>query len=244
MKDAKPAFEKAWDNWDTNRDDPSALDLYREARDAWVDTVLRDVIGWKDSLRAAVRPESEVRSPDYTVTVRPDGALVHGDADRRAGPGHRPGRLAAATRSTTAGRLPRSTGWRSCSAAAGVTIGVVTDGRWWAVVSARPQTMVASGIVDARPGSRIPATRNAFIELLRRRRLIGGRPEDRLTELFEESVAAAEEITEALGTQVRRAVELLVQALSEAALTPPGDGVPRSAARRRDPRSTRRPSRS
>ena len=49
-------------------------------------------------------------------------------------------------------------------------------------------------------------------------RLIGRKPEDLLTELFGESVAAAEEITEALGTQVRRAVELLVQAMSEAAI--------------------------
>ena len=63
-----------------------------------------------------------------------------------------------------------------------------------------------------------PATRNAFVELLSRRRLVGGKPEDRLTEMFRESVAAAEEITEALGVQVRRAVELLVQALSESAL--------------------------
>jgi len=63
-----------------------------------------------------------------------------------------------------------------------------------------------------------PATRNAFVELLSRRRLVGGKPEDRLTEMFRESVAAAGEITEALGVQVRRAVELLVQALSESAL--------------------------
>ena len=35
--------------------------------------------------------------------------------------------------------------------------------------------------------------------------------------LFEESVAAAEEITEALGAQVRRAVELLIQSFSESA---------------------------
>ena len=65
LKDAKPAFEKAWDNWDTNRDDPNALDLYREARDAWVDTVLRDVIGWKDSYVPG-RGRDEVRSPPTT----------------------------------------------------------------------------------------------------------------------------------------------------------------------------------
>ena len=30
-----------------------------------------------------------------------------------------------------------------------VPIGMVTDGRWWALVCARPRRMAASGIVDA-----------------------------------------------------------------------------------------------
>ncbi|WP_405668301.1 Eco57I restriction-modification methylase domain-containing protein [Streptomyces sp. NBC_00055] len=110
--------------------------------------------------------------------------------------------------------------------ATSVPIGVVTDGRWWAIVSARDLTMVASGIFDAQTWIEEPQTRNAFIELLQRRRLIGGKPEDRLTALFGESVAASEEITEALGTQVRRAVELIVQALSDGALDASRRGEP------------------
>ena len=224
LKDAKPAFEKAWDNWDTNRDDPSALDLYREARDAWVDTVLRDVIGWKDSYVPAAAG-TEARSPDYAVTVRPDGALVRGELT---------GALVLVTDPVDSLRHPGADGWAASPIdrmeellrACGVLVGVVTDGRWWAVVSARPQTMVASGILDAHRWIEFPAARNAFIELLRRRRLIAGRPEDRLTELFADSVAAAAEITEALGTQVRRAVELLVQAMSEAAIAARDRGTP------------------
>ena len=225
LKDAKPAFEKAWDNWDTNRDDPSALDLYREARDAWVDTILRDIFGWKDSYLPGAAGV-EVRSPaDYTVAVRPDGALVRGDLT---------GALVLVTDPVDSLRDPGSDGWAASPIdrmeellrASGARIGVVTDGRWWAVVSARPQTMVASGIVDAHRWIEFPAVRNAFIELLRRRRLIGGRPEDRLTELFGDSVAAAAEITEALGTQVRRAVELLVQAMSETAVAARDRGAP------------------
>ena len=224
LKDAKPAFEKAWDNWDTNRDDPSALDLYREARNAWVDTILRDTIGWKDSYLPGAAG-IEVRSPDYAVAVRPDGALVRGDLT---------GALVRVTDPVDSLRDPGSDGWAASPIdrmeellrASGARVGVVTDGRWWAVVSARPQTMVASGIVDAHRWIEFPSVRNAFIELLRRRRLIGGRPEDRLTELFGDSVAAAAEITEALGTQVRRAVELLVQAMSEVAVAARDRGAP------------------
>jgi hypothetical protein len=225
LRDAKPAWEQAWDRWDTDRDDPAALADYRQARDAWVGVMLRDVIGWKDRYRTPVPvgtpADALVRSPDYTVTVRPGGALVHQDTT---------GALVLVTDPVDNLRDPLGDGWAFSPVdrmtellrAAGVPIGVVTDGRWWAIVSAPLATgaqdvMPASGIFDAQTWIEAPGPRDALIELLRLVRLVGGKPEDRLTELFKDSVAAAEEITEALGTQVRRAVELLVQALSEAA---------------------------
>ncbi|MFF0659221.1 Eco57I restriction-modification methylase domain-containing protein [Micromonospora tulbaghiae] len=100
---------------------------------------------------------------------------------------------------------------------AGIAIGIVTDGRWWALVCARPDAMVASGIVDAQTWVEEPLTRDAFLTVVARQYIIGGDPNERLPKLFEESVAAAEEITEALGAQVRRAVELLIQAFAETA---------------------------
>ncbi|MDT3395399.1 DNA methyltransferase [Streptomyces sp. B1866] len=225
IKDAKPAFEKAWENWDEHPGDEAALALYREARDTWVDLVLRQGLRWGASYTVPAPVAAEVRSPDYTVTVRADGALVHGDTT---------GALVLITDPTDSLRDPLTDGWSASPIdrmeellrASGVPIGVVTDGRWWAIVSARPQTMVASGIVDAQTWIEEPQTRNAFIELLQRRRLVGGKQQDRLTELFGESVTAAEKITEALGTQVRRAVELIVQALSEGALDAQRRGEP------------------
>ncbi|MFI9451561.1 Eco57I restriction-modification methylase domain-containing protein [Amycolatopsis sp. NPDC052450] len=224
LKDAKPAFEKAWENWDRRRDDQAATEFYREARDAWVDVVLHDVVGW-GHLYTTAAAGHEVRSPNHAVTIRPTGALVHSDTT---------GALVLVVDPVDSLRDPIDDGWAASAIdrmeellrAGKVPVGVVTDGRWWAIVSAREQTMVASGIVDAQTWIEEPQTRNAFIELLQRRGLVGGKPEDRLTELFKESVAAAEEITEALGTQVRRAVELLVQALSEAALTTVTDPLP------------------
>ena len=97
-----------------------------------------------------------------------------------------------------------------------VPIGIVTDGRWWALVSTQPKILPASGIVDPLTWSEETRARDAFLTLIHRRHLVGGAEADRLARLFVESVAAAEEITEALGSQVRRAVELLVQSFSEA----------------------------
>lgn len=235
LKEAKPAFEKAWEAWDTERgerDNQAALDFYRSERDAWVDVVLREVIGWGDSYTTDVTAPAlatvahGVTSPNRAVTVYPTGALLHH--------GDTVGALVLVVDPVDSLRDPLDDGWASSPIDrmeellrhGDIPIGVVTDGRWWAIVSARKETMVASGIVDAQTWIEERAILNAFVELLDRRRLVGGRPEDRLTEIFGRSVAEAEEITEALGVQVRRAVELLVQALSEAALDAVHRGKP------------------
>jgi len=226
IRDAKPAFERAWERWDADRDDATALATYRDARDEWVQVVLRDALGWGATYQdTAPATTPEVRSPDYTVTVRATGALTHEGLT---------GALVLVTDPADSLRDPLEDGWSASPVdrmeellrAARVPIGVITDGHWWCIVSARPKTMAASGIVDSQTWTEEPLARNAFIELLQLRRLVGGKPEDRLTELFGESVAAAEDITEALGTQVRRAVELLVQAMSEAALEATRRGEP------------------
>lgn len=222
LRDAKPAFEKAWDVWDladkdTHNRHAVALTKYRQARDVWVDVILRTVLGWKSFYIAPAPVDVKVHSLDYAVTISPTGALTLGDTT---------GALVLVTDPVESLRDPLNDGWAASPVdrmeellrKSGVRIGVVTDGRWWAVVSARPETMVASGITDSQRWIELPDVRDAFLQLLRLPRLVGNRKEDLLTEFFGDSVAAAEEITEALGTNVRRAVELLVQALSESAL--------------------------
>jgi methylase of polypeptide subunit release factors len=230
LRDAKPAFEKAWDAWDQADKDTAdqgatALEEYRQARDAWVDVILRTVLGWKNFYLTPASVDVKVHSPDYAVTASPTGALTRGDTT---------GALVLVTDPVGSLRDPLNDGWAASPVdrmeellrKSGARIGVVTDGRWWAVVSARPETMVASGITDSQRWIELPAVRDAFLQLLRLPRLVGNRKEDLLTELFGDSVAAAEEITEALGTNVRRAVELLVQALSESALAVRHRGEP------------------
>ncbi|WP_245934461.1 Eco57I restriction-modification methylase domain-containing protein [Arthrobacter psychrolactophilus] len=86
--------------------------------------------------------------------------------------------------------------------------------------------MTASGIVDAQTWIEESDVRDAFLELISPQRLAGGSEGDRLAELFRESITAAEDITVALGTQVRRAVELLVTAFSEEAFDARDTGWP------------------
>ena len=226
LRAAQPVFDRAWDAWDRERDSQQVLADYRRARDAWVATVLTDVIGWGENYASAeARPALgevyRVVSDGFpAVTVTPSGALTRGE---------RVGALVLVTDPVDSLRDEGDDGWAASpldrmaamlrSQNSACTIGVVTDGRWWALVSAPQGGATASGVVDCQTWVEEPATRDAFCELLGVRRLLGGASEDQLPSLFKRSVLAAEEVTEALGTQVRRAVELVVTALSEAALT-------------------------
>ena len=225
LRAAKPALDRAWDTWDADRDSEATLTSYRRARDAWVVAVLTEVLGWGEFwVTAQDRPalaETYRAASDgiQAVTVTPTGALMRGEevgalvlvtdpADSLREVGQDGWATSPIDRMAAMLRAPGST----CS------IGVVTDGRWWALVSASREGSAASGIVDCQTWVEEPATRDAFCELLSVRRLVGGTAAHRLPRLFEDSVLAAEEVTEALGTQVRSAVELIVSALSDALL--------------------------
>ena len=212
---AKREFEKAYEQWSKDRD-AGAL---RAPRDTWVDFVLRDAVGWGDTLRwgLPLTARGPAAVSEHGVTVEASAALQRGDDD--------PAALVLVVDPVTSLRDLLDEAWsgspidrmESLLRATGVPIGVVTDGRWWALVSAPDEGMAASGEVDAQTWVEEAGVRDAFVELLSKRRLLGGAEDERLPAMFKDSVAAAEEITEALGTQVRKAVELLVSAFSEAA---------------------------
>lgn len=233
LVESKPDFEKAWELWDRGAKTEGDLESYRTARDTWVDTVLRDVIGWGDLL---VLPPADdegqstltnitATSPTKSVSIHPSGVLRYNDAIAA---------LILIVDPCDSLREVIDDGWAASPIdrleallrSAEVPIGVVTDGRWWGLVCAREDAMVASGIVDSQTWIEEPDVRDALMTVLQRRYLIGGKPGDRLPKLFEESVAAAEDITEALGVQVRRAVELLINAFSEAAVEARRRGEP------------------
>jgi hypothetical protein len=227
LRAAKPGFEHAWEALDLDPDDDAARAKYRDERDAWVGTVLREVVGWGESLDwgPQAAPGVVARSPDHRVSVTQAAGLRGPDGI---------GALVSVVDRCESLHEGGTDGWAATPIdrmeamlrGAGVEIGIVSDGRWWALVCARPGAMVASGVVDALTWVEEPLTRDAFLTVIARQYLIGGDPAERLPKLFEKSVAEAEEITEALGGQVRRAVELLIQAFSEAAAEASRRGLP------------------
>jgi hypothetical protein len=96
-----------------------------------------------------------------------------------------------------------------------IPVGLISDGRWWSLVWAPRGRPVGAAVWDATLWSEEPESLEAFVALLDRRRFLGVPPAERLPALLEQSAQAQEDVTTALGGQVRAAVEMLVTRLDE-----------------------------
>ncbi|NEB12918.1 hypothetical protein G3I32_29465 [Streptomyces coelicoflavus] len=209
-------------------------------RDAWVAYVLRRLLGWDDALTFR-EGDSEhhgldrltLRVAEHNTEVRPDFALVEPGTDLAAEPdvdsAAKRVRLLGVT--VPAGTAPtaRAGGGGDWAAAPadrlarllrhhGVPLGLVTDGRWWCLVWAPLGGVTTTAVFDS-IGWNEAAERNvvrAFGSLLSRRRFFEYDDAETLVGLLKASLAAGEDVTEALGVQVRQAVELLVDAIGRA----------------------------
>ncbi|UYM05518.1 hypothetical protein [Solicola gregarius] len=213
-------FKQAYANWLRAYDarTPDNRDEYAEITRAWVDTVLGQLAEW-DDLRIDgdhVPADLEIHSPGEQIRIRPDGALEGRGADYAA--------LLRIVEPRDDLRGPGLDGWSATEVdrmagllrKADVEVGIVTDGRWWAIVWAHRDKPTGSAVTDAATWGEEPLVRDAFLTLIDQRRFRTKNVDERLPKLLADSEAAAEEITEALGTQVRKAVELLVSSFSRA----------------------------
>jgi hypothetical protein len=96
-----------------------------------------------------------------------------------------------------------------------VPVGIVTDGRWWALVTAPRGAATGAAVWDASLFSEEPKSLEGLVALLTRARFQAAQPKDKLPTLFAESLERQEEVTEQLGRQVRDAVELLITILDQ-----------------------------
>ncbi|SDF06767.1 hypothetical protein SAMN05660662_0959 [Blastococcus aurantiacus] len=222
FKESHAAWEQAFD-----RSRNGSAEQYADVAHSWVDVVLDVLAEWEGYrvARGELPADLVVRSPGETIAVHPDGALRGRDGEL--------GCLLRVVPPTDSLHAAGLDGWSASETdrmaallrKADVAVGVVTDGRWWALVWAGEGTTTGSGVVDALSWREEPRLRDAFLTLVSGSTLRHANPERRLPRLFERSVLEAEEITEALGVQVRKSVELLVQAFSEARLSAQGKGL-------------------
>ena len=204
-----------------------------EQHEAWIRAVLTIGAKWPvDQLlfKDEVSSEFEFVFPEHDTTLKPWAVLF--DSSNKSG--RAPVMLVSTVPIGQDLRAVPLDGWAASPIdrlarllrRSKVQVGLVTDGRWWAVVWADSTTSTASAIFDSRVWNEELLMRDAFFSLVGIKRQIGVDENDRLPQLFQKSLIQQEEITETLGRQVRQAVELLVQSFSESRISALANGRP------------------
>jgi hypothetical protein len=207
----------AYDEWRdaVDEDDPELGELHA----AWTRMVIQDALEYEDEVlvtREGLGDEVVYRAPEHGVEVAPDLAVRGNDGKPRL-------LIAIHPPETDLEKPPAGDRWPASPAermtllcrSSGVRIGLVTNGEQWMLVNAPVGSTSGYASWFARIWWQEPLTLKAFVSLLGVRRCFGS-PEATLDELLERSLAFQEEVTDTLGEQVRRAVEVLIQALGRA----------------------------
>lgn len=188
---------------------------------AWTGYVLGELLGWGDALHESGLDPLAYTVAEHDTELRPSFVLVEPgeevkpDSVRLLGlicpPGQQPtARIKDSTwAATPADRLAHLCRHHN------IELGLATDGRWWTLVWAPRGGVTTTATFDtvSWPEAAERDVVRAFVSLLSRRRFFGVPNGERLVPLLRDSLGSQEEITEALGVQVRRAVELLVAAI-------------------------------
>lgn len=213
---------QAYDEWREalEQGDPQFIELHY----AWLDEVLSRVLdldedGKSDVLKRVEWCTNNLESvlPDQGVTQSPDLAVVD---EQRA---NKPLMLIHTyTPDVDLEATIKRDGWTTTPADRMVQLcrsldcrlGLVTNGERWMLVDAPVGTVTSFSSWYARIWNQEPITLQAFVHLLGIRRFFVNESEQ-LPALFDGSLKYQDEVTDALGEQVRRAVEVLIQSLDK-----------------------------
>lgn len=202
-------------------DDPQFPELHA----AWIDEVLScglelDEDGKGDVLKRADWCASNLKTslPEHGATLIPDFAVVD---EQQA---NKPMLLIQAyAPEVDLDAAHKQDGWSATPAdrmvqlcrSLGCRLGLVTNGERWMLVDAPVGAVTTFASWYARIWSQEPITLQAFVHLLGIRHFFVDESEQ-LPALFDRSLKFQDEVTDALGEQVRRAVEVLIQSLDKA----------------------------
>ncbi len=214
-------LRQAYEEWREAQetDDPRFADLHT----AWINEVLSRGLELDEDGRGEVLKGKDwcathliVCLPEHGVSLSPDFAVVGND--------DKPLMLVHSYRpDVDLDATSKLDGWASTPAermvtlcrATGCRLGLITNGERWMLVDAPMGAVTTFASWYARIWGQEPVTLQAFVHLLGIRRFFVDESE-RLPALFDRSLKFQDEVTDALGEQVRRAVEVLIQALDKA----------------------------
>jgi hypothetical protein len=214
---AKKRLRLAYNEWLDAREenDPRFSELHQ----AWTKLVLQEFLEYDESVLRPVSSDSEFvyKSPDGLGEFSPDFVLQAGSA------GSPMFFVSILPEGTDLEKVKVGDGWpvpifermSLLCRDKGVRLGLLTNGERWMLVNAPVGGTSSHVSWYARLWFQEPVTLKAFQSLLGVRRWFGPE-EEKLPSMLEESLQHHEEVTDTLGEQVKRAVEVLVQCLDKA----------------------------
>lgn len=222
--DKRKRLRQAYEEWREalENDDPRFPELHQ----AWMAEVLErglelDEDGRGDVLKrgTAISDKLIIDLPEYGVKLAPDAVVI----DEQSGNALM--LIQTFPVMTDLEANGKRDGWASSPAErmvqlcrqTGCRLGLLTNGERWMLVDAPVGAVTTFASWYARLWGQEPITLQAFVHLLGIRRFFVDDSE-RLPALFDRSLKHQDEVTDALGEQVRRAVEVLIQALDKADL--------------------------
>jgi hypothetical protein len=216
-------LRQAYEEW------REALELedaqFAELHVAWIDEVLSRGLELDEDAKGDVLKRADwcaanlqVTVPEHGVTLSPDRAVID---EQRA---NKPLLLIQTyEQHIDLDATLKQDGWAATPAdrmvqlcrSLGCRLGLVTNGERWMLVDAPVGAVTTFASWYARIWSQEPITLQAFVHLIGIRRFFVDESEQ-LPALFDRSLKFQDEVTDALGEQVRRAVEVLIQTLDKA----------------------------
>ncbi len=209
----------AYNEW---LDDQNSLKPSPAIHSVWIRYVLEHVLGFEKPQvleGPAIPPTLSAFIAEQGVTLRPDLAIADPAADSS-----KP-RMLVQYYPVSQGleKTTRDSHWKASPSmrmlellrATGVSLGLVTNGEQWMLVNA-PKGETSSFISwYAAIWLEEPLTYRAFTSLLGDDRFFAVAEEDTLEGMLKESFNDQQEVTDQLGYQVRRAVEVLIRAIDK-----------------------------
>ena len=219
-RDGLAELRLAYEEW---LDDQNSLRPSPAIHSVWVRYVLEHVLGFGKShlLEGPAIPATlQAFVAEQGETLRPDLAIVSND------PSAQKPRMLVQVCPITQGleKSMQNHRWKASPAmrmlellrATGVSLGLVTNGEQWMLVNAPKGETSAFVSWYAALWLEEPLTLRAFSSLLCATRFFSVADEDTLEGMLKDSVNEQQEVTDQLGYQVRRAVEVLIRAIDKA----------------------------
>jgi hypothetical protein len=221
----KRQFRQTYDEWRevTDSDAQQDIQIKDKIHQQWVNWVLKvgleldedddgDTLKNQSQMHASI----QVIVPEHHVTIKPEYVVIGDDETQ-------PYMLVQTYSAGTAlSEVLRGDGWSTSPAermahlcrGVGTRLGLITNGEQWMFIDAPVGGITTYASWFARLWGLEPVTLKAFYSLFNIKIVYGGFDDNKtLPQLVDESLTHQGDVTQALGSQVSRAVEVLIQSI-------------------------------